>query len=319
MFDPRDCVPVIAATLPAVPFLAHLRNIDSALSEALHEPWTKRRRQNPDHLVAGAIEAYGLADDVRIASELLLPHALADDDDAVPSRQKLLRYEDAAHCRFDAERAEEPVGHAQGSEYFRFRPAREIESPRFGARHDVERTQLLAPIDTIRWRHLVAYVGVVPLTLPDQDRALRIAEGQRAEEQRVDDAKDADRGADSEGKDEDPGNREARAAAQQAQAVPHVVNQLRIACELPPQPGGVVEGAEGPAKYVHLLPPAQFIVPRQPLPALAELRLPFLHPRVAVAKRHHARHDAQDDEAKAEYQAGFHRLPMRGASVSSAR
>jgi hypothetical protein len=69
--------------------------------------------------------------------------------------------------------------------------------------------------------------------LPDQNCTLRVPERKRAQEQGVDDAEDADRGADSKRKHEHGDDREARTTSQKPQAVTHVVNQLGVARELP--------------------------------------------------------------------------------------
>ncbi len=172
---------------------------------------------------------------------------------------------------------------------------------------------------TVRRRHVVANVGFVFQTLPDQHGSIGVGIGKRPEEQRIDDAEDADGRTKPHGKHQHRQRGEAGAAAEEPETVPDVVDEFRIAGELPPEPGGVVEGAEDAAQQVDLRPSVQFIPLLEPPPSFAHFPLPFLQPGRTVPGRDDAGGDAQDGQTDPEDQAGFHRLAMRGASASSAR
>ena len=77
----------------------------------------------------------------------------------------------------------------------------------------------------------MAHLGGLPrqprrVAVGDPDQPIGLGEGQRAQDQRVDDAEDRDAGADAEAGDEDGERREAGVAPQDADGVTQILKEL---------------------------------------------------------------------------------------------
>jgi hypothetical protein len=154
---------------------------------------------------------------------------------------ELVGSERPAHRRAHADGAEELLRHGRRVQHFGFAPGGVVETPGLDRRDRLERSQLLAPVQEIGRRHVVADGGISRRSLPEHDDAIRLAIRKRPHEQRVDYAEDSDRAADAKRQHEDCERRESWTAAEEPEPMTRVLHKREV------------------AKHVHLVPrPSSF-------------------------------------------------------------
>jgi len=105
---------------------------------------------------------------------------------------------------------------------------RQVQAGILGAGHPVEDVVLLLPVEKIGDGHgkrLLTRKRVRRRHVPDEDESVGIAEGQRLQQDPVDDAEDRRVRADPERQNDDGGERERGALGEQSQPMPKVSNQ----------------------------------------------------------------------------------------------
>jgi hypothetical protein len=142
---------------------------------------------------------------------------------------ELVGSERPAHRRAHADGAEELLRHGRRVQHFGFAPGGVVETPGLDRRDRLERSQLLAPVQEIGRRHVVADGGISRRSLPEHDDAIRLAIRKRPHEQRVDYAEDSDRAADAKRQHEDCERRESGTAAEEPQPMARVLHNREIA------------------------------------------------------------------------------------------
>ena len=186
---------------------------------AVHK--SERGRHHPDDLERTPVDPRDGADDVRTTAIAALPQTEADDCHIV-SGPIFFVLERPAHERRDAKHPERRRRHAQAGHALRFHIAREIEVQRLPDRGLLEGLDAAPPVLIIGSAHDIDVVGVVGGGFPQHHEALRIAKGQRLEQQGSDDAEDGGVGADAEAEREHRDGGESRPRGQHAHGVADV-------------------------------------------------------------------------------------------------
>ncbi len=175
------------------------------------------------------VEINGLAEDGGIAMELPLPDGIAEQDDLACSRERFVFMEEAAHQRVHAEHLEEIRSDTDAGEGPGIAVAGELEVVAGGegiVSGDVG-VGLVALAELCIGVNGIGGGGPVAVEdlRTDPEQARGIAEGKRAQHERVDDAEDGDVGADAEREDEDGDEGEAAVAAQGAEGVAKILQE----------------------------------------------------------------------------------------------
>jgi hypothetical protein len=129
----------------------------------------------------------------------------------------------------------------------------------FGGGQELERLHLGLPVQEVGRRHPFGGGRVHNGRFGQQDDPLGVAIRQLTHEQCVDDAEDSGRRPHAERQHRDGQYREAWVTAEKARAVPHVLDEVGVACELAAEPGGVVKRSEDASKHVELLLPGESV------------------------------------------------------------
>ena len=166
------------------------------------------RRSHTDDGERDALHGQLASHDIFGAAEVLTPEAMTDDDDGTIrcSAAIVCRHEQTTAHRTHAEFVEEPPAYVCAVDGHGSAALREVEAlarPRKGA---VEQLVLAGP-------DLLPH-GIRPGAVGEQREAGRIADGQRAQDQAVEDREQRRVGADAERERADDREREARALAQ---------------------------------------------------------------------------------------------------------
>ncbi len=176
-----------------------------------------------------AVEINRPAEDRGIGMELPLPNGIAEQDDLACSGEGFGFLEEAPHQRIDAEHLKKIGSDTNTGERLGITVTGEFEIVAGGEgviSSDVgvglvALAEFLVGVDGVGGGGPVAVENFG--TDPEQTRG--IAEGKRAQHERVDDREDRDVRADPEGKDDDGDEGEAAVAAQGAQGVAEVLHQ----------------------------------------------------------------------------------------------
>ena len=155
------------------------------------------RRHDAEDPVRQPVHADVAPHDCRIAAEAPPPQVVAEDDDLLAPRLVLLGAEGAAEGRRDAEDVEKRPGDADAGHPRRCLPRREVEARELHRRDARKDVRALGEGDVISGRE----VGLdrARRGCRDVHQSLRPRHRQRAQHDRIDDAEDGGRGADSQG------------------------------------------------------------------------------------------------------------------------
>ena len=172
----------------------------------------------------------GAPEHIRISAEAALPETLSEQDDLVFARLIFLIGEHAAQNRLKAQHRKQSRGRFAALQTLGAIDAREIEIVGVDGGDFREQLSLFAIVDVIgdRGGGRIQADGFV-LVLDDDD-ALRMREGERAQQSGIDHAEDGSVGADAECQRKHGGEGEAGAAAQNPRGVGYVFEQSRHLC-----------------------------------------------------------------------------------------
>ena len=182
--------------------------------------------QHADDGSLAAIHVEGLANDVGVGVELRLPPGIADQDDGRSAVERILRPEDAAHGRFDAEKLKEVGDDVDAGGGYGCAAAIEAEVAGAGkgevSGHILKgaavHAELVVGVGGVGGARQAALGG----RRRDPHQAIRVLERQRSQENRVDHAEDGDVGADAKGQDKDGDQSEAAIAAEGTEGIAQI-------------------------------------------------------------------------------------------------
>ncbi len=179
----------------------------------------KISRHDADHDERRPVDHHRATDGVAAPAEALRPQRVADHDDVAARSAVLLGAERAAQRGGDAENGEETHGDGCRGDAFRF--AAGVVAPRQSdARRAVRADVRVRPTELAHPRELRERRAV------ERDELLGMRIGERSNDDGVDDGEDGGVGADTERERADRNRRERRGAAQAAQRVAHVLQQI---------------------------------------------------------------------------------------------
>ena len=190
----------------------------------VHEP--EALREHADDLATRAVHGDQPADDVRVASELALPVAVAQHDDFRAAVLVVSLREWPADRRLDPEEGQQAVGRDQGIEALGLGKTGDGDGGAVPECDVGQRPRLLAVGDVVGERRVEVADVDAGRCLPEAHQAVGLVERQRLEEDRVDDAEDRDIRADPQRQGQQGGQREHRRADQPAGGVAHVAHQF---------------------------------------------------------------------------------------------
>jgi hypothetical protein len=186
-------------------------------------------RQHADHRVRFAVQRQRRADDRRVGVEAPLPQTVAQHHGLRTVPRAFLRVEDATQLWPDAEHVEEVLGNRDAAEAFRFASAaQQVVADAVKREVPCDRRQRLRTLPQVQHvPHLRRLTGEpTRVAVRDPDELFRMAEWQRPQDQRVDDAEDGGAGADAKRGDEDGKGGKARIASQRANGVAQVLEEI---------------------------------------------------------------------------------------------
>ncbi len=182
-------------------------------------------RHDADDRVRPAIELHHASHRRGIAAEPPLPQAVPDHDDLAAAGPSFFWKRPTAEHRRDAEHRKRVGGHAIRLNAFRHVAAGEVGAPVPVRRHILERLRALLELHEVGVRQ--AEAALLPLGVPGEHErdALGLPVRQRLQHLDVDHAENGGVRADAQRQRRDCGRREARRPAQDAHAVPNILNQ----------------------------------------------------------------------------------------------
>jgi hypothetical protein len=151
---------------------------------------------------------------------------VAEHHRAVPPDDLLVGDQRSANEGGRAERFEEAVGDEAGGDVLGIAGPGEIHADGEVPAHRLSETALRPPVEEVRFGDGAVGDAVAAVGVPDPDDPLGIAEGERLEQDAANHAEDRGVGADAERERQERGRGEARGAAQCAEAVAKILEQL---------------------------------------------------------------------------------------------
>jgi hypothetical protein len=181
----------------------------------------KARGHHADHLVAGAADGDGAADDPTIAAEVPLPRAMAQQHDAARLGALVLGPESAADDRRHSEHRKQRRGRAQAFDLFRAARAGQGGTPDFGRGDRLKHILLVAPVEICAGRGGKDRAAAQAALL-DENEMFGMRVSKRPQQDAVDHAEHGRGGADAEREHEHRGHGEARGLDQRTNGIPQV-------------------------------------------------------------------------------------------------
>ena len=228
----------IAAVPPVLPSLGRKgqRHPDVRLGgepEAVRHLAAARKGEtgghHPHHRQRRAVDVEDAAEHVAVAAETALPEVVREQDGGPLALVVVLRQQDAAEQGRRAERLEELAGDPHRRDLLGIAVPREAQPVGVDDRHLRERLRRLPVVEGRRRdRQLVGEAdlpGQLRVRGPDHRQPLGIAERQRRQQHRIDDAEDRRVGADPQRQREDGDDRERRPLEQRPAGEAKVLQQ----------------------------------------------------------------------------------------------
>ncbi len=170
------------------------------------------RRHHADDLVALAVEPCGAAYHAAVGAKALPPQAVAQYDHAVAARRHFIGGETAPDRGLDAEHPEVVRRDARSGQPLGFVADGEGDVVRLPRRQVAEYGRLPVDVEVVGHGRRFALRAADAVVLKDDDQASGVGEGERPQDDGVEDAEDGRIGADAERQDGNGGQREAGSA-----------------------------------------------------------------------------------------------------------
>ena len=173
-------------------------------------------------MVRSTVERNVLSNDSRVCSKLVTPEALAKNDHMIVAGLIFIAREDASQQGLSLQNGKKFRRNAARAHELWLSLPREIERRKRIDCDLLEDVILGGPIQIIRRRHcklLHSRKALLRRRMPDLHQLIRLGERQRAQQHRIHHAEDRSVRSNTEGEDEDSGDRKAAASVQGADSV----------------------------------------------------------------------------------------------------